>query len=166
MPVFRSSKKERRQVLGRESVLLTSLGLFRFAALLSLPDPPEGVSIVTITPPQSSTIRLLDNQRPSLPTTKKIKCPAVFCGSKSHFPTNSKQVIRCPTLSCFPSYRHQRSTPQPMGRCEVDHGEFLSIKGSLIRRYQGSLYSHSTLVQSPQLFRDVFKPQGMVRGSS
>ncbi len=48
---FHEFKKKRRQVLGRESVLLTSLGLFRFAALLSLPDPPEGVSIVTITPP-------------------------------------------------------------------------------------------------------------------
>jgi hypothetical protein len=51
MPVFMSSKKERRQVLGRESVLLTPLGLFCFAALLSLPDPPGGVSIFAITPP-------------------------------------------------------------------------------------------------------------------
>ena len=60
-------------------------------------------------------------------------------------------------------------TPLIRLRCEVDHERFLFIKGSLdMVVFSGSFIPryHVTFSHSPQLLRDAFKPQGMMRGSS
>ncbi len=112
-----SSKKERRQVLGRESLLLTPLGLFRFAALLSVARPaPEAYRSSRsrrLKAPQSNYEIISVRRRPQ---QKRLSVQQFSVGQSCTFPQTVNRLSAAQPLTRFETWIERRQAKFMNGR--------------------------------------------------